>query len=106
MKIKHWSGYGMITAKKIKKEVDSSGITTLVVDIEGQHKCGLVRYVEDHSTYYNWLVKKFDKEAVYGPWMFQSITAEQKEYESYGHDGKARITMKYRADGKRADICW
>lgn len=54
MKIKHWQGYGTVSATKQK---DKS--CTLHVRVVGNHEWGLVR--EDLYDLYNWLVKRFDK---------------------------------------------
>ena len=43
MKVRHWSGYGFVNVKKVNKVVGDGGITTLVVDIKGQHEQGLIR---------------------------------------------------------------
>jgi len=54
MKLKHWAGYGCINARKVKSEKD-----LLVVEVRGEHECGLVR--DDKYDVFNWLVKRFDK---------------------------------------------
>lgn len=54
MKIKHFAGYGTVTAQKIK----DSGCT-LHIRVSGNHEWGLVR--NDEYDLFNWLVKKFDK---------------------------------------------
>lgn len=54
MKIKHWQGYGTVSAQKIK---DKS--CTLHVRVTGNHEWGLVRH--DTCDLFNWLVKRFDK---------------------------------------------
>lgn len=56
MKLKHWSGYGCVTARKIQ-----DGSCTLHVRVEGLHEQGLERGTWDTSGLYNWLVKRFDK---------------------------------------------
>ena len=58
MKIKHWQGYGCLTAKKISRKA-SNGIITLIIKVTGNHECGLVR--NDKYDLFNWLVKRFDK---------------------------------------------
>lgn len=55
MKIKHWAGYGCVTARKVK----DNDPRTLHVRVEGDHEWGLVR--DDPYDMYNWLVKRFDK---------------------------------------------
>lgn len=54
MKIKHWQGYGTVSAQKIK---DKS--CTLHVRVTGNHEWGLRR--DDLYDLYNWLVRRFDK---------------------------------------------
>lgn len=54
MKLKHFSGYGSIDAKKIK---DKS--CTLHIRVTGDHEWGLRR--DDEYDLFNWLVKRFDK---------------------------------------------
>lgn len=103
MKVRHWSGYGFVNVKKVNKVVGDGGITTLVVDIKGQHEQGLIRDTWDDYLYFEWLVKRFDKTAKYGPWMFYSIRGKYLDEDCYGHDGEALITLRYNADGSRAD---
>lgn len=54
MKIKHWQGYGTVSATRIK---DKS--CTLHVRVTGNHEWGLRR--DDLYDLYNWLVRRFDK---------------------------------------------
>lgn len=54
MRIKHYQGYGNVTAVKIK---DSS--CTLHVKVSGDHEYGLE--TNDEYTLYKWLIEKFDK---------------------------------------------
>lgn len=54
MKIKHWAGYGCVTARKIKDPG-----CTLHIRVSGNHECGLRR--DDPYDLCNWLVKRFDK---------------------------------------------
>lgn len=60
MKIKHWQGYGCVTAKKVSKTV-KNGVTKLVVRVTGNHEWGLVR--EDKYDLKRWLIDRFDKSA-------------------------------------------
>ena len=63
MKIKHFAGYGCVTARKVK----DGNPFTLHIRVEGNHEWGLVR--EDDYDLYNWLVKRFDKDVQdYLPW--------------------------------------
>lgn len=54
MKLRHFAGYGTITATRIR-----SKYCTLAVRVEGDHERGLVR--NDEYDLYNWLVRRFDK---------------------------------------------
>ena len=60
MKIKHWQGYGCVNAKKIKKST-KRGMTTLVVEVTGNHEWGLRR--DDMYDLKRWLVDRFDRSA-------------------------------------------
>lgn len=65
MKIKHWSGYGTVLARKI-----NDGQAKLHVRVEGDHERGVKRDVWDTSLLYIWLVKRFDKEVPeYSEWV-------------------------------------
>ena len=55
MRIKHWAGYGTVTARKIN---DGS---KLHVRVEGMHERGVARETWDTSLLYKWLVNRFDK---------------------------------------------
>jgi len=55
MKIKHWQGYGSVTAKKV-----ASFAEQLVIMVYGNHEWGLDRS-DDYYDVFNWLVRKFDK---------------------------------------------
>lgn len=54
MKIKHWQGYGTVSARKIQ---DKS--CTLHIQVTGNHEWGLRR--DDPYDLFHWLVKRFDK---------------------------------------------
>lgn len=56
MRIKHWAGYGCVTATKCK---DSTPFT-LHIKVQGNHEQGIVR--EDEYDLYNWLVRRFDRD--------------------------------------------
>ena len=56
MKIKHWAGYGCVSARKAK----DSNPFTLHIHVEGDHERGLIR--EDEYDLYYWLVRRFDKD--------------------------------------------
>lgn len=54
MKIKHYQGYGTVTATKIPDKT-----CTLRIRVTGNHEWGLVR--RDTYDLFNWLVKRFDR---------------------------------------------
>lgn len=58
MRIRHFSGYGTVTATKCKDSTPSM----LHIRVQGNHEQGVVR--EDDYDLYNWLVKRFDKSVV------------------------------------------
>ena len=60
MRIKHWQGYGTVTAKKLSKRLTGRG-TMLRVMVQGNHEWGLVR--EDKYDLKRWLIDRFDKDA-------------------------------------------
>lgn len=60
MRIKHFAGYGSVSAKKLKKQAIGN-TTTLIVKVTGNHEQGLTRPFFDPYLIYNWIVKKFDK---------------------------------------------
>jgi len=55
MKIKHFAGYGCVSARKVK---DGTPFT-LHIRVEGNHEWGIAR--EDEYDLYRWLVCRFDK---------------------------------------------
>jgi len=63
MKIKHFSGYGSVEAKKISKKsiVNRYGEkkTELVLRVKGNHECGLVR--NNIYDVRRWLFNRFEK---------------------------------------------
>jgi len=62
MKIKHWAGYGSITANSIFRKYNSfSKEYEIIIQVQGNHEQGLVR--KDEYDILNWLLKRFDKEA-------------------------------------------
>ena len=54
MKIKHWQGYGTVSARKVPDKT-----CTLHVQVVGNHEWGIDR--RDPYTLHNWLVKRFDR---------------------------------------------
>lgn len=65
MKIKHWQGYGCVTAKKVSETLNKDpfyGDTkTMLIRVSGNHECGIER--NDKYDVFNWLLKRFDKTA-------------------------------------------
>lgn len=61
MKIKHYQGYGSVTATKVSK-TQKDGIVTMVIEVSGNHEWGLYR--DDVYDCYNWLLSKFDKKVL------------------------------------------
>ena len=41
MKIKHWQGYGTVTAKKISLEKQENGHRIIRILVSGNHECGI-----------------------------------------------------------------
>ena len=78
MRIKHFAGYGSVSAKKIK-----DGSHTLHIRVTGNHEWGLVR--ENLYDLYHWLIRRFDKR-------FPSVSEWEKLYpyvevvQGYDHD--------------------
>lgn len=67
MRVKHFSGYGSVEAKKIDKYVDNEGYTVLRVNVSGEHEWGLCPSMEDDAV--RWLLPRFDKSAKdLNPW--------------------------------------
>lgn len=65
MKIKHFAGYGSVNAKKLKQET-KNGVTTLIINVYGDHECGLRPYIIEDAI--QWLAARFDKNIVNIPW--------------------------------------
>lgn len=64
MKIRHWSGYGTVSAVKINDG------TKLHIRVTGDHERGLWIDLQDTYLLYQWLVKRFDRSAPpYEAWM-------------------------------------
>ena len=59
MKIKHFAGYGSVQATKICKVNLFDNKVKLVVQVKGNHECGLVR--NDIYDVRRWLFNKFEK---------------------------------------------
>lgn len=56
MEIKHFAGYGKVTAKKITDKKH-----TLHIRVEGNHERGITLRKNDTTAMFDWLVQEFDK---------------------------------------------
>lgn len=65
MRIKHFAGYGCINAKKLKHET-KNGITTLIINVSGDHERGLRPFIIEDTI--QWLAARFDKNIINIPW--------------------------------------
>lgn len=63
MRIRHWAGYGCVTARKLTKrdlgEVPNDGV---FVKVWGNHECGLLRPFHDESCIRHWLGRFLPKD--------------------------------------------
>ena len=80
MKLKHWQGYGSVTAVRIKdKSCD------LHVRVSGNHEWGVETRYNDHA--YNWLYKRFKRNApFYWDWLMDGGKIET--IPGYDHEKK------------------
>lgn len=81
MKIKHWQGYGCVSAKKLSVS-DNNNIRTLKIRVEGNHEYGIE--TDDEYRIAHWLVERFDKKFEYSPRAISYI----KTTPGYADDGK------------------
>lgn len=65
MRIKHWQGYGAISAKKISdRAIPGTADRLLIVKVQGNHEYGIdcSHYGGIwHDTVYNWLLKRGER---------------------------------------------
>ena len=94
MTIKHYAGYGRVSAKRIKDDA------ALHVRVSGNHEQGLYR--DDLYDLYNWLVKKFDKTVPdFTDWYraarskYDQVVEIHDDYET-APDGKTEEVCDYR----------
>ena len=73
MKIKHWQGYGTVSATKVPDKN-----CTLHIRVVGNHECGLRR--GDLYDLYNWLVKRFDKSVPEGETIIDGLNVDTCDY--------------------------
>ena len=83
MKIKHFAGYGSVQAKKVSKTNIGDDKAKLVVEVKGNHECGLVR--DDIYDVKRWLFDKFEKNFK-GDEHDMDISIESKEVKENGID--------------------
>lgn len=92
MRIKHFAGYGCVNAKKIKYET-KDGITTLIINVSGDHEYGLKPYIIEDSI--QWLAIRYDKNIINIPWYNIYIDINN----NYGMPcDTLTYTFKYRRD--------
>lgn len=94
MKIKHWQGYGAVSAKKTSL-VKKDGVAVLKVTVTGDHEYGIV--CTDHYTLGNWLVKRFDKSFENRPRAIESVMTKTGIDTPSGAE-KCEYEIRYRAD--------
>ena len=58
MKVKHWAGYGTVTARHIGK-IDRERNTLETFEVIGNHECGLEPRYFDYRDWERWLGKRF-----------------------------------------------
>lgn len=65
MRLKHWQGYGNVSATLIKKSRLSalSDNLLMTIKVKGNHEWGLIRE-DDNYTIKRWLLERFDKSTV------------------------------------------
>lgn len=63
MRIKHFAGYGLVKATKVKDPKH-----TLHIKVVGNHECGIALNKGDDYLLFEWLVSKFDKTMEYDEW--------------------------------------
>lgn len=96
MIIKHFAGYGKVTATKecLKRDAEHD-LTRLTVKVKGNHEWGLIRN-DDHRLVKEWLVDVFDKRDDLDPYVDMAYEISKVGYENgeeyaiydflYGHD--------------------
>ncbi|MBO5435316.1 hypothetical protein J6A31_05825 [bacterium] len=63
MKIKHWQGYGCVSARKLSEKKLSETTAILKIEVKGNHECGIER--NDTYDVFRWLLndgKRFTKD--------------------------------------------
>lgn len=91
MKIRHFQGYGTVTATRLKDR--DRGAWTLAIRVYGNHECGL--RVHDIMDAYDWLVKKFDKHVPdFVTWERNAIDKRDRFCEKYNLPYEMQPIMK------------
>ncbi len=73
MKIKHWQGYGSVSAKVVNKSIDEYFETVSIV-VSGNHECGIDCH-HDYSRVNEWLLEKVAKIKT-NSWKIKEVTIE------------------------------
>ena len=96
MKIKHYAGYGTVTATKVKNVQTGINTKQLVVKLVGNHECGLYR--NDTYDIYNWLVKRFAKDCPSYRSIYQMYVLNDYDYSTKPLTEYAIYTIDYFTD--------
>ena len=95
MKIKHWQGYGTVTAKKVSLEKQENGPRVIRILVSGNHECGIE--CNDNYTLTNWLLKRFDKDAKESPTFdYRNIISASYESDVINKTDTCEYTIEYR----------
>lgn len=90
MKIKHYAGYGTVTASKVQE----LNPFCLHIHVEGNHERGV--YISDNYDLFNWLVKRFDKTVSdYHTWRLSLASIHITPSERTCDDGSIVETCDY-----------
>ena len=60
-RIKHWAGYGSITAEFTLWDENKK---LVIIDVSGSHECGLTPYYYNPILIEQWLLKKYLKDKI------------------------------------------
>lgn len=94
MKIKHWQGYGTVTAKKISLEKQENGHRIIRILVSGNHECGIE--CNDKYTLTNWLLKRFDKDVKGIPYDYRNIISTSYKSDVINKTDTCEYTIEYR----------
>ena len=97
MRIKHWQGYGQVTAEKVYS-TNVGGENVIVIKVSGNHEWGLHR--DDRYDVARWLLSKFVKEFRSGEKNYMDITQmileDSFEKSESGYTEVCTYHIKYR----------